>query len=134
MTHLRQIMHEELERRNYAPGTIHCYIRVVEQFARHFHRPPDQLGLEHVRPYQAALLLQKKLAPSTVGQHLAALRFFYIQVLKRGWTAAETPYPRQVQHLPEVLSREEVVRLIQAARTPSAHRAHGTLCDRRPPR
>ena len=118
MTHLRQIMLEELERRNYAPGTIHCYIRVVEQFARHFHRPPDQLGLEHIRQYQAALLRQKKLAPSTVGQHLAALRFLYIQVLKRGWSAAETPYPRQVQHLPQVLSREEVARLIQAARTP----------------
>ena len=118
MTHLRQIMLEELERRNYAPGTIRCYIHVVEQFARHFHRPPDQLGLEHIRQYQAGLLRQKKLAPSTVGQHLAALRFFYIQVLKQGWSAAETPYPRPVQHLPQVLSREEVARLIQAARTP----------------
>jgi integrase/recombinase XerD len=118
VTHLRQIMLEELERRNYAPGTIHCYIHVVEQFARHFHRRPDQLGLEHIRQYQAALLREKKLAPSTVGQHLAALRFFYIQVLKRGWSAAETPYPRPVQHLPQVLSREEVARLIQAARTP----------------
>jgi integrase/recombinase XerD len=102
----------------YAPRTIHCYIRVVEQFARHFHRPPDQLGLGHIRQYQAELLRRKKLAPSTVGQYLAALRFFYIQVLKRGWSAAETPYPRQVQHLPQVLSREEVARWIQAARTP----------------
>lgn len=117
MTHLRQIMLEELERRNYAPGTIRCYIRVVEQFAQHFHRPPDQLGLEHIRQYQAALLRQKELAPSTVGQHLAGLRFFYIQVLKRGWSAAETPYPRQVQALPQVLSREEVAHFIQAART-----------------
>ena len=108
MTHLRRIMLEELERRNYAPGTIRCYIRVVEQFAQHFHRPPDQLGLEHIRQYQATLLRQKKLAPSTVGQHLAGLRFFYIQVLKRGWSAAETPYPRQVQALPQVLSQEEV--------------------------
>src|SRR6266567_5845448 len=108
-------MLEELERRNYARGTIRCYIRVVEQFARHFHRPPDQLGLEHIRQYQAALLRQKKLAPSTVGQHLAGLRFFYIQVLKRGWSAAETPYPRQVLHLPQVLSQDEVTRLIDAA-------------------
>jgi site-specific recombinase XerD len=111
-------MLEELERRNYAPGTIRCYIRVVEQFAQHFHRPPDQLGLEHIRQYQAALLRQKKLAPSTVGQHLAGLRFFYIQVLRRGWSAAETPYPRLVQALPQVLSQEEVAHLIQAARTP----------------
>jgi hypothetical protein len=34
VTHLRQIMLEELERRNYAPGTITCYIRTVEHFAR----------------------------------------------------------------------------------------------------
>jgi integrase/recombinase XerD len=32
VTHLRQIMLEELERRNYAPGTIRCYIRTVEHF------------------------------------------------------------------------------------------------------
>jgi integrase/recombinase XerD len=118
VTHLRQIMLEELERRNYAPKTIHCYVRVVEQFARHFHRSPDQLGLDHIRQYQAELLRHKKLAPNTVGQHLAALRFFYIQVLKRGWSAAETPYPRPVRRLPQVLSREEVGRLIDAAQSP----------------
>ena len=32
MTHLRHIMLEELERRNYAPGTIRCYIRVIDRF------------------------------------------------------------------------------------------------------
>jgi hypothetical protein len=54
VTHLRQIMLEELERRNYAPGTITCYIRTVEHFAHYFHRPPDQLGPEHIREYQSA--------------------------------------------------------------------------------
>jgi len=39
---------------------------------------------------------------------LAALRFFYIHVLKRGWSIAETPYPKKVRHLPGVLSQEEV--------------------------
>ena len=59
-----------------------------------------------------------KLAPNTVTQRLAALRFFYIQVLKRGWNAAETPYPKKVLHLPHVLSQEEVARLIDAAEMP----------------
>jgi hypothetical protein len=45
VTHLRQIMLEELERRNYAPGTIRTYIRTVEHFAQHFHCSPDKLGL-----------------------------------------------------------------------------------------
>jgi integrase/recombinase XerD len=49
-------MLEELERRHYAPGTIRCYIRTVAHFARHFHRPPDQLGPE--RQYQADMFIQ----------------------------------------------------------------------------
>ena len=105
MTQLRQIMLEELERRNYAQSTIHTYIRTVEHYSQHFHRPPDQLGLEHIREYQAAMFRTWKLAPNTVAQRLAALRFLYIQVLKRGWSAAETPYPKKVLHLPEILTQ-----------------------------
>jgi site-specific recombinase XerD len=111
-------MLEELERRNYAPSTIHAYIRTIEHFARHFRRSPDQLGPEHIRQYQAAMFRTWKLAPNTVTQRLAALRFFYIQVLKRAWSVAETPYPKKVLHLPEILSQQEVARLIDATETP----------------
>jgi len=118
VTRLRQIMLEELRRRNYAESTIHAYIHTVEHFSRHFHRSPDQLGPEHIRQYQAALFTRWKLAPNTVTQRLAALRFFYVQVLKRGWSVAETPYPKKVLHLPQVLSQDEVARLIDAAEFP----------------
>ena len=118
MTHLRQIMLEELERRNYAPGTIRCYIRTVEHYARHFHCSPDRLGPEHIRRYQALMFSKWKLAPNTVSQRLAALRFFYIQVLKQSWSVAETPYPKKVLHLPQILSQQEVAHLIDAALTP----------------
>src|SRR6202049_4217731 len=111
-------MLEELERRNYAPGTITSYIRTVEHFAQHFHRAPDQLGPEHIRQYQAAMFREWKLAQNTVSQRLGALRFFYTQVLKQAWSTAETPYPKKVLHLPQVLSREEVAQLIDAAQTP----------------
>jgi site-specific recombinase XerD len=59
-----------------------------------------------------------KLAQNTVSQRLGALRFFYTQVLKQTWSTAETPYPKKVLHLPQVLSQEEVARLIEAAQTP----------------
>jgi integrase/recombinase XerD len=118
VTHLRQIMLEELERRNYAPGTIRAYIHTVEHFAQHFRCSPDKLGLDHIRQYQAAMFRTWKLAPNTVTQRLAALRFLYIQVLKRGWSASETPYPKKVLHLPEILTQAEVARLIDATETP----------------
>ena len=44
MTHLRGIMPEELERRNYPPRTTEWDIPAVEDFARYFHRSPDQFA------------------------------------------------------------------------------------------
>ena len=91
MTHLCKIMLEELERRNYAQATLDATSAVAE-FSLHFHRPPNQLGPEHIRQYQAHLFGQRKLAPSTVTQCLAALRFFYIKTLRKPWSIAETAY------------------------------------------
>ena len=118
MTRLRKMMLEELERRNYSPRTIECYIPAVEDFARYFHRPPDQLGPEHIREYQAYLFRQRKLDPNTVNQRLAALRFFFVKTLRRPWSVEVTPYPKKVQRLPAVLSQAEVAQLINAAPTP----------------
>jgi len=111
-------MLEELRRRNFADSTIRSYLHGVQHFSRYFHRRPDQLGPEHIREYQAALFTKLKFSPNTVALRLAALRFFYIQVLKRGWSIAETPYPKKVLHLPEILSQDEVARLIDAAEFP----------------
>ena len=118
MTHLRKMMLEELQRRNYAQTMIDCYLRSVEEFSRHFHCSPDRLGPRHIREYQAALFQERKFSPNTVAQHLAALRFFYTKTLKRAWSIEETPYPKKIAHLPTILSQEEVARLINAARPP----------------
>jgi integrase/recombinase XerD len=111
-------MLEELQRRNYSEATTRCYIRAVEDFSRRFQRPPDRLGPEHIRTYQAELFQKRKLSSNTVAQRLAALRFFYLQTLQRAWSIAETPYPKKGIHLPTILSQEEVAELIDAARIP----------------
>ena len=54
MTHLRKMMLEELERRNYAQTTTSSYVQTIEDFARYFKRPPDQPGPEHIREYRSA--------------------------------------------------------------------------------
>ncbi len=53
MTHLRQLMLDELQRRNYSQSTARTYIHAVEDFAKYFHRSPERLGPEHIRQYQA---------------------------------------------------------------------------------
>ncbi len=115
MTRLRRQMLEELERRNYSANTFRCYIRAVEDFARYFHRPPDRLGPEHIRQYQAHLFRDRKLGANSVAQRLTGLRFFYFKTLRRSWDLSLTPYPKKPRRLPSILSAQEVARLIDAA-------------------
>ena len=81
MTPLRKLMLEELERRNYTDSTLRAYLRIIEDFACHFHRRPDQLGPQHIREYVAHLFRDKKLSDNSVHQTVGALRFFFVKML-----------------------------------------------------
>ena len=114
MTHLRERMLEELQRRNYSENTIRSYIGAVEEFALHFNTPPDQLGAEHIRQYHLHLIQKRQLAPQTVVGQISALRFFYGKTLGRPLGELNLVNPKRPKQLPTVLSREEVVRLLEA--------------------
>jgi integrase/recombinase XerD len=117
MTRLRQMMLDELERRNYSKNTRRVYLHAVAELARHFHRSPDRLGLDHIREYQAYLFRERKLKANSVAVYVEAVRFLFVHVLKRRWTVADLPYPKRPHTLPLVLSHEEVAQLINAAAT-----------------
>ena len=115
MTHLRKMMLDELQRRNYAQNTVRAYISAVEEFAAYFRKCPDQLGPEHIRAYQVHLFRDRKLSPGTVEQRGAALRFFFVKTLRRPYLPDHIPFPKRQRRLPTVLSQDEVARLIDAA-------------------
>jgi len=56
------MMLEEPQRRNYAQTTVKSYLKIVEAFAKHFGRSPDQLGPEQIRTYQVYLPTKESLA------------------------------------------------------------------------
>jgi len=116
-------MLEELERRNYAHRTAKTYLRIVRDFAQHFHQPPDKLGPEQIRQYQAYLFQTKKLTTATVSQYVSALRFLYVKTLRRHFLSEHIPFPKSPRRLPIVLSPEEVTQLINSA----ANLFHRTL-------
>jgi integrase/recombinase XerD len=117
VTHLRKMMLEELQRRNYSEITTRKYLQYVTAFARHFGKSPDRLGPNELRSYQAYLLQERKVTPGTAVNCVAALRFFFIKTLKRHQFREFLPYPKDRRRLPTVLSREEVSALINAAGT-----------------
>ena len=94
MTHLRKLTLDEIARRNYTESTTRVYLRVIEDFARYFHRPPDQLGPEQIREYTAHLFRDRKLSDNSVNQRVGALRFFFRKVLKRSTSKTSTQTAR----------------------------------------
>ncbi|AXC12710.1 Mobile element protein [Acidisarcina polymorpha] len=96
MTHLRQLILDELERRNYSPNTARSYLHAVEKFARHLGRSPEQLGADHVREYQVHLFRDRKLSARTIAGQTAALRFLFVKTLRRPYLPDALPSPGSV--------------------------------------
>src|SRR5215469_9185342 len=106
MTALRKRMLEELQRGNYSPTTIRAYLHAVGAFARHFGKSPDKLDQDQLRQYQLHLLHDRKLSVGTIVSQIAALRFFFVKVLRRPYREIDLVYPKRPEQLPTVLSQE----------------------------
>jgi integrase/recombinase XerD len=115
VTRLRQAVLDELQRRNYSESTARAYVRVIREFAAYFRKSPDKLGPEHVREFQTYLFRERHLAPRTVVQYSAGLRFLFVKTLHRHFMVDRIPLPKEPFTLPTILSVAEVTRLIDSA-------------------
>ena len=68
MTRLRKMMLEELQRRNYSDDTIRHHLRAVTEFAEHFGKPPDKLGLYQSNARVPARLIRRQRALDETGE------------------------------------------------------------------
>lgn len=115
-------MAEEIEIRGLSPDTKRAYLHAVRRFVGHFMQPPDRLTAEHIRQYQLYLTRERRVAPSTFNQIMAALRFLYRVTLRKPWAYDRIPYQKEPRRLPHVLSREKVAALLSSVRN-LKHRA-----------
>jgi site-specific recombinase XerD len=118
---LRERMEREMVLRRMALRTRHSYAEAVAALAKHYRRSPERLTQEEIQSYLLYLIEERKLARSSCLVALHALRFFYHDTLKRKELQFGVPRTRVPQKLPQVLSREEIERLI-AAPTQFKHR------------
>ena len=111
---LRQRMLDDMQIRNFAPGTQQAYIRAMANFAQPFGRSPDQLGREEIRAYQIYLAQEKQVGWGAFNTTVSALRFFYRTTLEKDWRIDLIPFPHRERKLPVVLSPDEVQRFFAA--------------------
>jgi integrase/recombinase XerD len=111
---LRQRMLEDMAMRGLRSSTQRDYIRVVRSFAAFLKRSPDTATAEDVRRFQVHQHESGVQAP-TINGSVSALRFFFTMTLDRPDLSRRLVLARSPRKLPEVLSVEEVGRLLEAA-------------------
>ena len=117
MTHLRQRMIDAMLLRGFAPRTQEAYCDAVLALARHYHCSPEKLSAEQLQSYLLHLIREKKLAYASVNQAACAFRFLFGTVLRQPAARLDIPMAKVPKRLPQILSRDEVTRLIEAAAT-----------------
>lgn len=122
MTPLRKRMIEDLRIRGLSQHTIDTYVGAVSRFARHFNTSPELLTREHIRAFQVHLATERQVSTGTLNLYTSAIRFLYTVTLERDWNIRTIPYAKTPRKLPDVLTQEEIVRLL-AGITNLKHRA-----------
>jgi integrase/recombinase XerD len=115
MTPLRRQMIEDMTVRGFSKATHASYLHAVTELARFHHTSPDRLMSREVQRFLVHLAEDRGLAWATCNVYAQALRFFYRVTLGCDDTSFRIPRGRGVRRLPEILSRQEVRSLIQAA-------------------
>jgi integrase/recombinase XerD len=118
MSELRDRMIRDMTVRGFAPRTHKAYIAAVVRLAKHYRRSPNEITNDEVQTYLAHLIQERKLSWSTCSQAANAFRFLYHVTLNHPRTAFHVPLPKQPQKLPEILSQEEVWRLLTVPAQP----------------
>lgn len=112
MSPLRKQMQADMVLRGLAARTQEAYLAAVAGLAGYYNRSPEHLSQEEVQQYLLHLIEARKLSWSTTNQAACALRFLFHITLKRPDAAFIIPSRKAAARLPEILSRDEVHRIL----------------------
>jgi site-specific recombinase XerD len=110
---LREQMDQDMVLRGFSERTRESYLAAVAAMAKFYRRSPDRIEEHEVQRYLLHLMRERKLAWSSCNIAVSGLRFFYHTTLKRPQAQFDIPRARAPQKLPQILSREEIARLIE---------------------
>src|SRR5258708_34881893 len=114
---LRDRMDDDLRLKGYSLNTRLTYLANVRRFAAHFWRSPAEMGAREIREFLLYLIKVKKASNGTIRLQLSSLRFLYRVTLKRPNEVDGFHFPKAPIRLPDILSRDEVSRLLDCIRS-----------------
>ena len=104
---------QKLELKKYSNSTIKTYVVAFERFINHYKdHEINQLNENHIREYLSALV-KKRFSNSMINQAVNAIKFYYEMVLDMPNRFYEIERPIKEHKLPRVISKEEVLAIIE---------------------
>lgn len=116
MNHFKEKLIRDIAIRGMAAPTQNQYVRAVEGLSDFYQRDPDLLTDDEVQKYVYSLI-KKDYSWGYINSIVSGLRFFFGKTLKRDLRKFTIPCPKKRKKLPEVLSRKEVRRVLDAIPT-----------------
>ena len=110
---LRQRLIADMSMRRFSRETQRNYIRDIGRLASFLGRAPDTASAEDLRRFQVAMQ-EAGVGVPTMNAVVSALRFFFVHTLDRPDLARKLVRLRYPRSLPDVLSPDEVRRLLRA--------------------
>ncbi len=109
-----QKMRAELRLMHYALSTETAYIGWVQRFMKFVgNEDLEQFGAPELKEFLTELAVEGEVAASTQNQALSGVMFFYQRVLGRELEFIDAVKAKRPKHLPLVLSRQEVNRMLR---------------------
>ncbi len=104
-----------MQQLRYSPQTVENYLSHLKQFLNYFHdSDPAQLTERDVEQFNHEIIITGGLSPSYQRSMVGAIKLFYSHFNGHRMNIAKLERPRKEHRLPEVLSKEEVQRIIKA--------------------
>lgn len=113
MTTLRAKMKQEMTLRGLAQGTQDHYLRSVMKLHDHYKLSPAKLSDSEIQSFLLFVLESEKCSASSYNVMIHGLKFFYQVVLNKKMAIIQLPRQREAQKLPDILSQQEVERIIK---------------------
>ena len=108
----QQQFQKDLEIKGFSPRTVDSYLRHVRDYRRYHEGCIETLEITQIKEYFHYLVHTRKVSRSTMNQSYGALKYFYTVTLGRDWDTVKIPRVKRVYKLPDILSQEEIQRLL----------------------
>lgn len=106
----------EMQYRNYSSSSIKTYRDLLLSVEKHFLKSIKEVTVDELKQYLHLRITQENVSVSLVNQTISAFKILQTDVLKREWNAFKIKRPRREKKLPEILSQEEIQKMISCTK------------------